>query len=136
MPQLPTDDRGPIPGEVIRSEDGGITVRLDTGEIGRLGSSAGIEVGYRGLFRIEERDEDGGISLSLAEPGENSPSPAFDREFTRLRNALANHRPSVIPQRILKNPLGEEKLEEWIERVDRAIARLRKHRSRRLNDRI
>jgi len=131
-------DRGAIPGEVISSENGRITVRLDTGEVGLLTASPenGLEVGDRGLFRIEERGPGRGLSLSLAQPDENAPSPAFDREFTRLRNALANHRPSVIPQRTPKNPLGEEQMEEWIERVDQAVARLRKHRARRLNDRI
>jgi len=135
---MPTDNGGPIPGEVVPSETGRVTVRLDTGEVGWLESPPenGLEVGYRGLFRIERRNSEGGVSLSLAQPGDNPPSPAFDREFTRLRNALANHRPSVIPQRVLKNPLGEEQMEGWIERVDRAIARLRKHRAKRLNDRI
>jgi len=135
---MPADNGGPIPGEVIRSDGERTTVRLDTGEVGRLESlpEEGLEVGYRGLFKIERRDREGGVFLSLSQPADLPSSPSFDREFTRLRNALANHRPSVIPQRVLKNPLGEEKMEEWIERVDRAIARLRKHRTERLNDRI
>jgi len=135
---MPADNEGAIPGEVISSESGRITVRLDTGEVGQLAPSpeGGLEVGYRGLFRIEERNPGGGLSLSLAQPDENAPSPAFDREFTRLRNALANHRPSPIPERTPKSPLGEEQMEEWIERVGQAVARLRKRRAKRLNDRI
>ncbi len=135
---MSTDNGGAIPGEVVSVESGRIEVRLDTGQVGVLSEADGLalEVGYRGVFRIERRSGEGEILLSLSQPATNTPSPAFDREFTRLRDALANHRPSPIKESTVKSPLGEERMEDWIERVDRAVSRLRKHRAKRLNDRI
>jgi len=131
---MSADNEGAIPGEVISTESGRIVVRLDTGELGILPGRA-LEVGFRSLFRIERRTPTGELSLAQANPDENAPSPAFDREFTRLRDALANHRPAAIQERVHHNPLGEERMEGWIERVDQAVARLRKHRAKRLNER-
>ena len=126
----------PIEGEVVSHEEDGIRIRLRGGRLGRLPRSAGpnLAIGYRGLFRIEREEDGGGLILSVAVASVEPAPHTFDQEFDRLQDALANHNPhNLRQQRAPDDAFGRERIERWMTDVDNTIARLRKHRAKRVN---
>jgi len=130
-------------GEIIAIEATSIRVRLGNGKFGRIpvetGSvdSATFCVGHRAVFRVVRRDLEGDWILSALSSGDPAEQHEFDREFDRLLSALSNHRPSRLPEHHLPpDPLGKEQIEQWVRGVGDAIARIRKSRAKRLNERF
>jgi hypothetical protein len=128
-----------VKGEIVGVERTRIRVRLDSGTIGfmPLGDvkDGRIEVGRQARFRIVATDPGGSPSLAFAETTE---APAadepFDRDVVRLHNALANHRPSNSVRSVERLTLGEEQIQNWIERAESGLGRLRKNRAKRANE--
>jgi hypothetical protein len=121
-----------IAGEVVAHEGGSTRVRLDGGRVGFLPETSDndLRVGDRRSFRIDRTDDQGHLLLSIASP----PTHSFDREFDRLHDALANHGPHNLRKLPDGDALGEKRIEQWVGRVDQALGRLRKRRSKRSND--
>lgn len=129
------DSASPISGEAIAHEEAGTRVRLDGGRLGLLPRSSGanLDIGVRGHFRIERSGSEGELILAIATPSGEPPLHSFDQEFDRLHNVLANHGPHGIYKSTPDETLGEKRIEQWMERVNDTVARLRKRRARRLN---
>jgi len=126
----------PIGGEVVAHEEAGLRIRLDGGRLGLLPRSAGpnLAIGYRGTFRIETEEPTGNLILSIVVGASDTPRHTFDQEFDRLQDALANHGPHTLRQRSTPDDaLGQKRIERWMAEVDGAIARLRKHRAKRVD---
>ena len=125
-----------IPGEVVELADSGAYIRLDDGRRGLLPKAAPeLRVGFRSTFSIESSREDGALILSITTPSvAEVPPHSFDREFDRLHDALANHSPQSVRPRVHADALGEKRIEEWMERVNKTVAHLRKRRAKRLNE--
>jgi len=131
-------------GEVVSRDESGFMIRLDDGApaVVPFGEAAHetLGVGDRCQFRVEGSDTAGRITLSLvsiAGAGQDS-QHAFDREVHRLHRALSNHGPVSrhTEEQVHQDALGEERINQWIHRVESNLVELRKRRSRRLNDQI
>jgi len=126
-----------ISGECIALEAGLAKVRLSTGEIGLVGSpteSGRLSPGKQGTFRIERRDDAQQALLSLIGGEDPVTMPAFDREVNQLHNALANHHPTSSYMQPKRDLVGEERIQQWVNRVERRLSALRKNRARRLDE--
>ena len=121
-----------VPGEVVSIEDSGARVRLSDGRRGLLPNPAvELRVGSRGSFLVRNGGSDGELILAAAPA---APPHSFDREFDKLHDALTNHSPQSIQPRAHEDALGEKRIEQWMNRVDKAVAGLRKRRAKRLNE--
>jgi len=126
-----------LAGEIVSCTQSGATVRLDNGDVGLLPAGSPSEqtwrVGLRGRFRIESDRSAEKLILSWVAADSLH---EFDREFDRLHHALKKHHPATLRQAAPHDPLEEERLRHWVLDVDETVARLRKHRARRLNEQI
>lgn len=131
-------------GEVVSRDESGFQIRLDDGApavvpFGETPQET-LGVGDRGQFRVEGADTAGRITLSLvsiAGAGQDS-QHAFDREVHRLHRALSSHGPvnRRTEEQVYQDALGEERINQWVQRVEAKLVDLRKHRSKRLNEQI
>jgi len=129
-------DNRTMSGEVVALDASGARVRLSDGRHGRVAEPpASLHIGSRETFAIRQDSQDGQLTLHIAGGREGEPTAphAFDREFDRLHDALANHSPQSIRPRAKSDALGEKRVEQWMRRVDQAVAGLRKRRAKRLN---
>lgn len=133
------NDRVTVFGEIVAGEDGP-QVRLDSDDIAQLRENPGAEsqIGYRGEFTLEGRADDGRAIVAplIGDHGGES-AAAFDQEFDRLNQVLADRRGTTARSTSLEEPTvspHEESMREWVERAAGAIARVRKHRGRRSTD--
>lgn len=141
---MPKEPQRSIMGEIVALEPGGAEIRLATGETGWLpipsdkDTQRPMTVGGCGSFYVGGTDAEGRLLLTAASDRDPEASHAFDREVDRLNNVLANHHPA--PRRQFdprpENPVGEERIEDWVDRVGQAIASLRKRRAKRLNEQL
>ena len=135
-----TEDPELIGGEIVGVEDTRIRVRLDSGETGFVtppdqANIDRIRVGRRATFRVVAAEPGGSPTLAFAE-SEDGPAgeEPFDREVVRLHNALANHHPTNSVRPVERAHLGEEQIQNWIDRVEGSLGRLRRKRAKRLNE--
>ena len=141
---MPKEPQRSIMGEIVALKPGGAEIRLATGETGWLpipsetDTQQPMSVGGCGSFVVGGTDAHGRLLLTAASAQDPEASHAFDREVDRLNNVLANHHPA--PRRTFdprpENPVGEERVEDWVDRVGQTIARLRKRRAKRLNEQL
>jgi hypothetical protein len=132
-------ERRTVYGEVLSVSEERISVRLDSGEMASLPavgpSLPGI--GERGEFVLEASAENGTLQLSRAPMGLSEDLTAFDREFDQLQSVLSYHR-EAHPREAADGStasLDEERIEAWIAGATEALARLKKHRAKRLSER-
>jgi hypothetical protein len=130
-------ERKTLYGEVLTVTEEGASVRLDDGVVAHLpaGDRPLPTVGARAEFTLEAPAEDGTIRLSEASGGGETPT-AFDREIDELQSVLSYHR-DVHPRASFDGTvasLDEERIEAWLADVTDALARLKKHRARRLSE--
>ena len=130
------DTAPPTPGEIVALEEAGVRVHLEGGRQGLVPkpASASLEVGSRGIFRVERTSADGELILAVAASTEESSPQSFDKEFDRLYDALANHGPRNLQHEAHSDALREKRIEQWMMRVDETVAHLRKRRAKRLNE--
>ena len=133
------EETGTVAGEIVGVEETRVRVRLDGGSIGFVARAEAPDpeatrVGERAEFRVIASAEDGTLTLAFAGGGQPVAEEPFERDVVRLHNALANHRPSNSvrpPERI---HLGEEQIGDWIDSVEASISRIRKNRTKRLDE--
>ena len=126
-----------LSGEFIALEGGLARIRLSTGEIAILeeaSDSTRLTPGQTAMFRIKRRDGSQRAILSLVRTDDVAAMPAFDREVDRLHNALANHHPTNSYHRPQQDLLGEDRIQQWVDSVERRLSALRKNRTRRLDE--
>ena len=134
------DDSELVGGEIVGIEDTRICIRLDSGESGFVtptdpGKTDRIRVGCRAMFRVVAANPGGSPTLAFAESQDGAAAEEpFDREVVRLHNALANHHPSNSVRPVERVHLGEEQIQNWIDRVEGSLVRLRKNRAKRLDE--
>ncbi|MFC2081601.1 hypothetical protein ACFLSF_03850 [Candidatus Bipolaricaulota bacterium] len=132
-----TSDSSELPGEIIEVEGGQTRVRLSSGDIGVLpstGEAGALQPGQRATFRIERRDGSQPPVLSVVRRDDPAPMPAFDQEVDRLHDALANHHPTNCYQQPQQDLIGEDRIQQWVNSVERRLAALRKNRAKRLDE--
>jgi len=126
-------------GEFIALEGDQARVRLSTGEIGVLqnaGDAATLKPGQQATFRVERRDPSQGPVLSIVRRVDPTPMPAFDQEVNRLHDALASHHPANSYQQPPRDLIGEDRIQQWVNSVERRLATLRKNRAKRLDEEL
>ena len=147
MQQNSTDeDRGDleigaiVPGKIIRVSQEGILVSLPGGNKGLLSADlAAIDVENDHRFHIDAVvkvqivSQEADKYFRVAQIPPESTGDAFDEEFHRLRNVLANG--PVRTTATTKQQPGEsfeESLKDWVRRVEASFLLFHKHRSKRL----
>jgi hypothetical protein len=129
-------------GEIVSRVEEGYEVRLDDGAPALLPLAetpiSGLAAGDRGQFRVEGTSNEGQVILSVVSISGQDSEHAFDREVHRLHRALSSHGPMSRPVAAdaPRDSLGEERMEKWIQHVEDALTRLRKRRSKRLNEQV
>jgi predicted RNA-binding protein with RPS1 domain len=130
----------PIDGEIVGLEDARVRVRLETGAIGFIadavddGILSSFQLGDQYSFRVLQTGEDGEIELSLATSQDGETSPAFEHDVSQLQSALTQH-PSTPAAPIEAIPsVDEQRIQQWLRRVDKALERLRRNRAKRLDE--
>jgi hypothetical protein len=133
------NDRVTVFGEIVAGENGP-QVRLDSDDVAQLRSDPGLEpqIGYRGEFVLEGRADDGrAIAAPVMNDHSGESAAAFDQEFDRLNQVLADRRGTTARSASSEEPAvspNEASMREWVERAAGAMARVRKHRSKRSAD--
>jgi hypothetical protein len=128
----------PMGGEIVGIEEGRIRVRLETGVTGFLATSAGeeplLQVGQHGTFCVVRNDENGDPVLGLVEvKGEQTPH-SFEHDVNRLQDALNHHHAAPIAREDAAVTMDEQSIQNWLGRVDKSLDKLRRNRSKRLNE--
>ncbi len=125
-----------VSGKVIRISTEGVFVSLPEGNTGFIPAArtgAAFSVGETIIARIVTRSE-GGFELAVISARVEMSTDPFEKEFHRLNHVLQTHAPQPAVPRGERDPLLEERLEEWIKNVEAGLIRLRKHRGKRLNE--
>ncbi len=130
----------PLDGEIVALEDNRVRIRLASGAMGVLADIANTEdksslqLGRHGTFRILRCDENGETFLSLVSIQAPDGSPAFEHDVDELQNALTHHHtPSVTRDEIFP-ALDEQRIQNWLNRVEKNLTELRRNRAKRLDE--
>ncbi|MEE8592933.1 MAG: hypothetical protein V3T03_02275 [Candidatus Bipolaricaulota bacterium] len=130
----------PLDGEIVGLEDERVRVRLETGVIGFLTGIAGEEIqstfklGQYGSFRIERRDKKGEALLSLVSTQASEAPQSFEHDVDRLQDALNNHHATPIRRDEVIPTMDEQRIQQWLNRVESSLEKLRKNRAKRLDE--
>lgn len=128
----------PLDGEIVGLEDERVRVRLETGVIGFLAGIAQVEIqstfklGQQGTFRVERLDEKGETLLSLVSTQASEVPRSFEHEVNRLQNALNHHHVAPITRDEVIPTMDEQRIQQWLNRVESSLGKLRKNRAKRL----
>ncbi len=125
-----------VSGKVIRISAEGAFVALPEGNTGLIPAAqngAAFSVGETIIARIVTRGE-GGFELAVISARVEMSADPFEKEFHRLNHVLQTRTPQPEVPRREREPLLEERLEEWIKDVEVGLSRLRKNRGKRLNE--
>jgi hypothetical protein len=130
-----------LSGEVVHIDGTRIRVRLASGIIGFIDASSdsripsGLTVGRTGRFTLHHRGEDGEIELRLVSLEETEISHSFESDVHRLQTALNHHHPTAVPHEEAVVPaVDEQRIQQWLQRVEQRLDQLRKNRSKRLDE--
>jgi len=130
----------PLDGEIVGLEDERVRVRLGTGVIGFLTETANTEIqssfqlGQHGKFQILRCDENGETLLSLVSIQNSGAPPSFEHDVDRLQNALAHHHTGPITHDEVIPTLDEQRIQQWLNRVGESLLKLRRNRTKRLDE--
>lgn len=131
----------PLDGEIVALEDDCVRVRLKSGVIGILEgvdnaqTESSLRIGQHRKFQILRCDENGETLLSLASGQDPDVSPAFDRDVDELQTALTHHHTTLVARDDNGFPtLDEQRIQQWLNRVEKNLTKLRKNRAKRLDE--
>jgi len=134
------EDRPIVSGEIIRLDGGKAIVRLDDGRTGtaeiptETSHRVPLTVGERGRFEAGSSTPDGNVELKLAPVAPPKSAEPTEDDTRLIHNALTHHRITTNGWETPGDPVGEKQIEAWISRVAHALKRIRRHRSKRLDD--
>ena len=135
-----TSPSQPVGGEIVELEDERVRVRLETGVIGFLTGIAGAEIqstfelGQHGTFQIEPHDEKGETLLSLVSIQPSEAPKSFERDVDQLQNALNHHHAIPITHDAVIPTMDEQRIQQWLNRVESNLSQLRRNRAKRLDE--
>lgn len=135
-----TSPSQPLDGEIVGLEDERVRVRLETGVIGFLTGIAKAEIqstfklGQLGRFQIERCDEKGETLLSLISTQASKAPQSFEHDVDQLQNALNHHHATPITRDEVISTMDEQRIQQWLNRVESSIEKLRKNRAKRLDE--
>lgn len=127
-------------GEVVGLEGTRVRVRLETGIIGFVmgkpdeQSGLPLQLGQKGRFTVFESNADGETLLRVLSLQESSKPRSFEHDVDQLNNALAQHPAASIEHHEVVPTLDEQRIQQWLNRVDGSLDRLRKNRAKRLDE--
>ena len=130
----------PLDGEIIGLESERVRVRLGTGVIGYLAETANAEIqssfqlGQHGTFQILQCDENGETLLSLMSIQDSEASPSFEHDVDQLQNALNHHPATPITHDEVIPTIDEQRIQQWLNRVEKNLEKLRRNRAKRLDE--
>ena len=130
----------PLDGEIIGLESERVRVRLGTGVIGYLAEIANAEIqsslqlGQHGTFQILRCDENGETLLSLMSIQDSEASPSFEHDVDQLQNALNHHPATPITHDEVIPTIDEQRIQQWLNRVEENLEKLRRNRAKRLDE--
>ncbi len=131
-----------LDGEIVALESGRVRIRLESGIVGFLedmasaGDPASLQIGQHGTFQILRCDENGENVLCLVSVSEPVTPPSFKHDVDELRNALQQHHtPSAAQQREFPM-LDEQRIQQWLNRVEKTLSDLRRNRAKRLDEKF
>jgi len=130
----------PLVGEVAGLEGARVRVRLETGIIGFMTrtldeeSGSSLQLGQKGRFAIIESDADGETLLSLLSLQESNEPLSFEHDVDRLQSALTQHHAIPIEHDEVVPTLDEQRIQQWLNRVDKNLDKLRRSRAKRLDE--
>ena len=132
----------PLDGEIIGLESERVRVRLGTGTIGFLAEAANQEVqspfqlGQHGKFQIIRCAEDGETLLSLVSIRDldSEAPPSFEHDVDELQNALNHHPVTPITHDAVIPTIDEQRTQQWLNRVEKGLEKLRRNRANRLDE--
>jgi hypothetical protein len=130
----------PLNGEIVGMESGRIRVRLETGVVGFLVVSTegeeSLELGQQGTFRVRSCNENAEPLLDLAEIENEEPPRSFDHDVSRLQDALNYHHVPPVAREETASTMDEQRIQDWLTRVEQNLKKLRRNRSSRLNEEL
>jgi hypothetical protein len=130
----------PLDGEIVGLEDKRVRVRLETGEIGFLMGienaeiQSSFQVGQHGRFQILQCNESRESILSLISIQDSEVHPAFEHDVDQLQNALTYHHTTPITHDEVIPVLDEQRIQQWLNRVEKNLTKLRRNRAKRLDE--
>jgi predicted RNA-binding protein with RPS1 domain len=125
-------------GEIVALEEDCVRVRLESGVIGILAETqieSSFEIGQHRRFQVLRCDENGEALLSLVAGQEDDDSPTFKHDVDEPQSALTNHRTPHATREDEGFPtLDEQRIQQWLNRVDKTLTKLRRNRAKRLDE--
>ncbi len=131
-----------ITGRITRIERERVCVSLPTGQTGIIRRSGApdkaieFQIGHEIDVRIVGQDRAGTFALTIRSTQVSPINPdRFEKSATKLNNILNHHHVGndCIHKTTNGQLLLEQRLGEWIEKVDTGLGSVRKHRSKRLS---
>jgi predicted RNA-binding protein with RPS1 domain len=127
-----------LDGEIVALEEDCVRVRLESGVIGVLAEKqieSPLEIGQHRKFQVIRRDDNGETLLSLVAGQDTDGSPTFEHDVDELQSALTNHRTPQATREDEGFPtLDEQRIQQWLNRVEKTLTKLRRNRAKRLDE--
>jgi len=132
-----------VSGEIVDIRPEGVIVSLPEGQSGLVAACESLppetlkdrfHPGERVTVRLVGRTEGGEFNLSILSPQRSDPQDRFDRDFHRLNHVLSRRPTKLTSEQLQRDPMSEERINEWISQAEQAIARLHRHRAKRLSE--
>jgi len=133
-----------VTGRIVEVTERGLVVALSDENIGIVPISASLSVetmmerfssGVQVYVLVGVQGEDGNYALSIQQKPMDADVAEFDQEFARLNHELTNYSSHTTPtDSTVESPSIEEKIEEWIAKAEKGLARLHKNRGKRLSE--
>ncbi len=130
----------PLDGEIVGLEGECVRVRLETGAIGFLKGldkatmESSFQLGQQGRFLIVRCEENEETLLSLVAIHSTEASPAFEHDVDQIQSAVANHHTPSITRNEVIPTLDEQRIQQWLNRVEKNLTQLRRNRAKRLDE--
>jgi hypothetical protein len=125
-------------GEIVGIEGERIRVRLETGTVGFLAeavtSGTSLRTGQQGTFRVLRCNESGEMLLGFVSIEDDQAPRSFEHAVNQLQDALNHHHATPIARDEAVSTMDEQRIQDWLNRVDKSLEKLRRNRSKRLNE--
>ena len=133
-----------VTGRIVKVTERGLVVSLSDENIGIVPTCASLSVetmmerfssGAQVYVLVGVQGEDGNYALSIQQKPMDADVAEFDQEFARLNHELTNYSSRTTPTHsTVESPSIEEKIDEWIAKAEKGLARLHKSRGKRLSE--